>query len=503
MPNLVESTIGKYRILELLGRGGMAEVYKAHHPGLDRFVTIKIMHRHLADESGFLERFDREAKAVAALRHPHIVQIYDYEASEAANYMVMEFIDGGTLQDRISAQSKEGSYLPIQNILPILRQVADALDYAHEHGILHRDIKPSNILLNVSGNAFLTDFGIARLIGAAHVTVTGTLVGTPAYMSPEQGAGTDITPASDIYSLGIIGFELFTGKVPFRAETTPLAVLHQHMYEPPPDPCALRAGLPPEAAKVILRAVSKNPADRFPSAKEFIRDLEKALPPKIIDGLDNATTQHAIPVASRPTLIMEEPITAEESNPVTPFNNSQIPDPVLSDKNHPPAAPLSTPPAPIVESPALVSTPAAPTPLASPPRTDLQPSGHRKLKPGLPLLSSLGVWFKTHRMITVTSLLVFLAVIGVVVYFLIRPNIDNLACSSVEECVTLKGRLWDAGDREGSLSATNKAIGLIPREKHIEYAWLVCNRADMLTQLNRTPEAQQSRDMCAAWQRGE
>jgi serine/threonine protein kinase len=305
MANLVGKTLGKYQISDRIGSGGMAEVYKAFHPKLERYVTIKVLHSFLAEGEDFLTRFEREARAVASLRHPHIVQIHDFDVEEDNYYMVMEYIDGGTLQAKMVELSRKSRYMPIDQVVSILRQVAEALDYAHKKGIIHRDIKPSNILLDSAGNAYLSDFGIARILGGTQLTSTGSLIGTPTYMSPEQGRGDELTPVSDIYSLGVILYELMTGKVPFSSDTTPLAIIHKHLTEMPPEPRLLRPGLPAEAEAVILKALAKDPHQRYQSAGEMVQALEKALPAPVAAALDASDGKVEISIAERPTELIE------------------------------------------------------------------------------------------------------------------------------------------------------------------------------------------------------
>ncbi len=307
MANLVGKTIGKYTITDFLGRGGMAEVYKAYHPKLDRYVTIKILHTFLAEGEDFRSRFDREAKAVASLRHPHIVQIYDFDYEDSNYYMVMEFIGGGTLQSHMLELSKSSKYMPINQVLSIIKQIADALDYAHKKGIIHRDIKPSNILLDTNGDAYLADFGIARIMSETQLTATGSLIGTPTYMSPEQGMGADLTAMSDLYSLGVILFELLTGKVPFTSQTTPLAIIHKHINEPPPNPQNLRPDLTEAVEQVVRKALAKAPMDRYQSGGELFRDLEKTLPPEMIEKLNSFNATAVVTILSPPTKPFELP----------------------------------------------------------------------------------------------------------------------------------------------------------------------------------------------------
>lgn len=189
MTSLIGKNLGKYRIIERLGRGGMANVYKAYHPQLDRYVAIKMLHGYLAEGKDFLARFEREARAVAALRHPQIVQVYDFDIEDEVYYMVMELIGGKSMKTRLKELHKSGDLLPLNEAAGIFGHIAEALEYAHQQGMLHRDIKPANVLLDKSGRAFLTDFGIARILSDTQITATGALIGTPEYMSPEQGKG--------------------------------------------------------------------------------------------------------------------------------------------------------------------------------------------------------------------------------------------------------------------------------------------------------------------------
>jgi serine/threonine-protein kinase len=280
MFNLTGTTLGKYRVTERIGRGGMAEVYKGIHPTLGSQVAIKVLYSHLSEEEGFLGRFEREAQAVAALQHPHLVRVFDYEAEGELSYMVMDFIDGGTLKQKIQELSRSGAHLPYRESFRIFRQVAEAVDYAHRKDMVHRDIKSANILLDKGGNAFLTDFGIARIISNTQFTATGALLGTPMYMSPEQCQGEKVTSLSDIYSLGIALFEMVTGSVPFETET-PLSVIHKHIYEPMPEPSEYRPDIPETLEKVIMKSLEKEPADRYQTAQEMLRALAEALPDEL------------------------------------------------------------------------------------------------------------------------------------------------------------------------------------------------------------------------------
>ncbi|MCJ7626068.1 MAG: protein kinase, partial [Anaerolineaceae bacterium] len=280
MFNLTGTTLGKYHVIERIGRGGMAEVYKGTHPKLGSQVAIKVLYSHLSEEEGFLARFEREAQAVAALQHPHLVRVFDYESTDELSYMIMDFIDGGTLKQKIQGLSRSGAYMSYREAFRIFRQVAEAIDYAHGEGMIHRDIKSANILLDKGGNAFLTDFGIARIISHTQFTATGALLGTPMYMSPEQCQGEKVTSLSDIYSLGIVLFEMATGSVPFETET-PLSVIHKHIYEPMPGPREFRPDIPQALENVIMKSLAKDPANRYQTALEMLRALVEALPDEL------------------------------------------------------------------------------------------------------------------------------------------------------------------------------------------------------------------------------
>lgn len=274
MRNLSGQKIGQYEIREQLGRGGMAEVYKAYQPGLDRFVAIKVMLGHLASDGDFVERFRREAKAVARLRHPNILQVFDFGVKEDVYFMVMEYIRGGTLKSYIQNKGK----LPPKEALTITSQLADALDYAHKADMIHRDLKPANVMFmdETRKQVVLTDFGIARLLGEEGLTVSGAMVGTPAYMSPEAGRGEDTDERADLYALGIIFYEMLTGQVPYSADT-PLAIIMKHINAPLPTRQDYGEHLPEPVESIILKSITKDPDDRYPTAAAMKQAIDRAL----------------------------------------------------------------------------------------------------------------------------------------------------------------------------------------------------------------------------------
>ena len=275
-PPSVEELIGRqfgaYHVVSLLGAGGMASVYKAYQPAVNRHVAVKVLDRHLTADPLFRDRFRHEAKIVAQFQHPHILPVFDFGETDGYTYLAMPFVQGGTLAGLLTGQP-----LRLDLVARAIQQVGSALDYAHSKGIVHRDIKPSNVLLDERGNCVLADFGIARLEeGATRLTVTGTLLGTPEYMSPEQAAGEPVGNASDIYSLGIVLYELLTGRVPFKAET-PVAVAIKHLTAPLPPPRRLNPELTPEIEAVVLKALARAPNDRFPSGEALSVAFTKAV----------------------------------------------------------------------------------------------------------------------------------------------------------------------------------------------------------------------------------
>jgi serine/threonine protein kinase len=274
MENLTGKQLGQYQIIESLGEGGMAAVYKAYQLGkLNRYVALKILPPLLAKSPEFAKRFEQEAKILAELQHPHIVPVFDFGEDEGYYYLVMPFIEGCTLADLL-----HGKPLPLSQIRRITVQVAEALDYAHSRGLVHRDVKPSNILVDGSGNCLLSDFGITKILESAEkLTSTGEIVGTPAYMSPEQGRGEPLDGRSDIYSLGAVLYEMATGRVPYRADT-PLAVIIKHMQDPLPPPRSINPYLPIAVEQVILKALAKRKEDRYQTAGEMARAIQAAIP---------------------------------------------------------------------------------------------------------------------------------------------------------------------------------------------------------------------------------
>jgi serine/threonine protein kinase/Tfp pilus assembly protein PilF len=264
MANLIGETLGGYQITEQIGKGGMATIYKAFQPSLEREVAIKVLPPYFAEQDeSFITRFQREARSIANLRHPNILVVMDSGRENDYFYIVMEYIHAGTLKELLESRK-----LALAAIAGLIAQIASALDYAHEQGIVHRDIKPSNIMLPKENWALLTDFGLAKMVGGSMLTQSGMTVGTPAYMSPEQGSGKPIDHRTDIYALGVMLYEMTVGEVPYTAET-PMAVVVKHITEPLPMPRARKPDMPEAVQRVILKALAKAPEDRYQSAGEL------------------------------------------------------------------------------------------------------------------------------------------------------------------------------------------------------------------------------------------
>jgi len=259
--------IGPYEVMEQVGRGGMATVYKAYHQALERMVAIKVLPDFLAEDPEFRERFRREAIAIARLRHPNILAVFDHGEFDGQPYIVTEFVEGGTFANEL------GRPLGMARALEVLGAVGSALDYAHQQGVVHRDVKPANILLTRDGKSVLSDFGLARMMTSTQrLTRLDMVVGTPEYMSPEQCASGDTGPASDEYSLGVVAFEALTGHPPYHADT-PAAVMLAQMRSPLPAPRSVNPTLPPAVELALVKALAKEPGDRYPSCTAFVDAL--------------------------------------------------------------------------------------------------------------------------------------------------------------------------------------------------------------------------------------
>ena len=268
----IGENIGPYRIIEQLGQGGMATVYKAYHASLDRYVALKVLHPAFHQDQTFITRFQREARVVAKLEHPHIVPIYDYSEHENRPYLVMKYIEGDTLKARFSAGP-----LSSAEIEKVVNSVGSALAYAHKQGILHRDIKPSNVLLATDGVMYLADFGLARIAEAGESTLSSdSIMGTPQYISPEQAMGAkDLDAGTDIYSFGVMLYEMVVGQVPFSADT-PFSIIHDHIYTPLPLPMEINPKVPESVQRVLLKALAKQRADRYGSVEEMCKAFTNA-----------------------------------------------------------------------------------------------------------------------------------------------------------------------------------------------------------------------------------
>jgi serine/threonine-protein kinase len=296
---------GRYELEELVGSGGMSSVYRAHDRLLERNVALKILHPQFGEDGEYVERFRREAQLVAQLSsHPHIVTVIDRGEDDGRQFIVFEHVDGENLKELLERTGP----LPARRAAELGAEIADALGFAHEHGLVHRDVKPQNVLLTPDDDAKVTDFGIARSLDVDRgVTQTGTVLGTSTYLSPEQASGQPVTPATDVYSLGVVLYELLTGEVPFPGENF-VAVAMKHVNEPPPSLLERRPDLPLRLVRAVERALEKDPARRFPSMAEFAGELRRS-----IDELDPFEPERTF-VAPSP--VLRRPAPARARRPV-------------------------------------------------------------------------------------------------------------------------------------------------------------------------------------------
>lgn len=355
----VGEMVGPYRVIEQLGQGGMATVYKAYHAALDRYVALKVLHPALLEDPSFPKRFQREARLVARLDHPNIVPIFDYAEHDGRPYLVMKFIEGETLKARLARGP-----LDSEEIAEVVDTVGAALAYAHEHSILHRDIKPSNVLLATNGQIYLADFGLARIAQNGESTLTSDMIlGTPQYISPEQALGKkDLDEGTDIYSFGVMLYELIVGKVPFSADT-PFSVIHDHIYTPLPMPQIINPNVSEAIERVLLKALAKERRDRFEDVPALVEAFKNAWQEPAVFGaqvIAASSVPEATMAVTDDELIIPPPPEVELA-PVADSGETPIPAPATSltadDKPIIPAPPEA--------EPAPVAAPAempAPTP---------------------------------------------------------------------------------------------------------------------------------------------
>ena len=268
--------IGKYPVKALLGRGGMGEIYKAAHPKLERDVAIKLIHTYKAADPRMIDRFQREARVVAALRHPGIIQVHDFDVEGDAFYMVMEFVPGETLGQRLDRLDELQQKMPLPEALRLFRLITEAVAYAHSQGVIHCDLKPGNVLLTQDDQPVLADFGISKIMSGERLTATNDVFGTPHYMSPEQSFGREINAQSDVYALGVMLFELTTGTLPFNGNS-PMSIVFKHVNEQHPPARSIDPDLPEAIETIISKALAKDPELRYPSAQELLYDIDALL----------------------------------------------------------------------------------------------------------------------------------------------------------------------------------------------------------------------------------
>jgi serine/threonine protein kinase len=309
------SEIGVYRLKERLGRGGMAEVFRAEDPRTHRDVAVKIINAEIADDPLFRQRFAQEITLIAKLEHGGIVPLYDVGEAFGRPYLVMRYMAGGTLEDRM-----ERGPLPLAEATRILTRLAGALDFAHQHGIIHRDLKPGNVLMDSQGDPYIADFGIAKLMGQSRtLSRTGMTMGTPSYMSPEQFRGdSELDGRADVYALGVLFFQMLSGKLPFRADT-PHGLMYHHLETPVPDIRTLHPDLPADLHLVLQQALAKRPDLRYPSAGAFARDVQSIVEGKRVTPLPATSAAQLLTVPllkhTATTPVPERPLPAQGVKP--------------------------------------------------------------------------------------------------------------------------------------------------------------------------------------------
>ena len=387
---------GRYQIGELLGQGGMSSVYKATDPNLRRSVAIKLIHPHLSNNPEFVRRFEEEATGVARLRHPNIIQMYDFNHEGGVYYMVMEYVAGETLQARLKRLNASGRHLPLREALKYTLDVCNAAGYAHQRGMIHRDIKPANVMLDVHGNAILMDFGIARMVGGQQHTATGAVLGTALYMAPEQIQGLHPDARADIYSIGVMLFEALSGRPPFEADSA-MTLMMMHLNDPVPDLGQLHPGIPLELQEIANKALKKDRAERYQSGEEMAAALQQALaevaespamtapaPPKSKPAKAERAASAPPPAETpRPEATFIEPASptpAQASRPAGPPPEATMVEPVVGldphatyvEPSEAAAARAFVPPGPSVEARAGQAAAAYPAPPVTAPARGLR-----------------------------------------------------------------------------------------------------------------------------------
>ncbi|MCC7360384.1 MAG: SUMF1/EgtB/PvdO family nonheme iron enzyme [Anaerolineales bacterium] len=352
---------GRYKIEALLGQGGMSAVYRAYDPNLRRTVAVKLIHSHLTSDTEFVRRFEAEAAAVAQLRHPSIVQVFDFDHDGDTYYMIMEYVPGETLQARLKTLSQTKQRFPMVATASIIATVADAVAYAHDRGTIHRDLKPANIMLMPGDQPVLTDFGVAKILGGQQHTATGAIIGTPAYMAPEQVRGEPLDGRADIYSLGIVLYEMAAGRPPFEGDSA-MTVMLKHVNEAVPD-IRSRAEVPPALTEVLDRVLAKQPAQRYQTAGEFAAALRMiAQRPYSTGKSDTVVPNQPPPVGATIIEPARPPATNAAQRPMATIRENipvGAPPPVYSGSAPvPPAA--HTGAVPVPASAAAIPAPAAP-----------------------------------------------------------------------------------------------------------------------------------------------